>query len=118
MTAPHLARGARGEELAAEWYRRHGYEVVARNWRCRTPDVVGEIDIVALGPGVVVVCEVKSRAGDGFGGPAAAVDHRKQSRLRRLAVAWLAAHRPGAVQVRFDVATVVGDDLTMIVAAF
>lgn len=92
--------------------------MLARNWRCRTTDVDGEVDIVAAAPGVVVFCEVKSRASAGFGGPAAAVDHRKQARLRRLAVAWLAAHRPGAVQVRFDVAAVVGDELTMIEAAF
>lgn len=111
-------RGVRGEDIAAEWYRLHGYAVVDRNWRCRTPDVDGEVDIVASAPGVVVFCEVKSRAGAGFGGPAAAVDHRKQARLRRLAAAWLATHRPGAVQVRFDVACVVGDDLTIIEAAF
>jgi putative endonuclease len=92
--------------------------VLARNWRCRTADVDGEVDIVAAAPGVVVFCEVKSRASAGFGGPAAAVDHRKQARLRRLAVAWLATHRPGVVQVRFDVAAVVGDELTMIEAAF
>ena len=92
--------------------------MLARNWRCRSNDVDGEVDIVAAALGVVVFCEVKSRAGSGFGGPAAAVDHRKQTRLRRLAVAWLAANRPGAVQVRFDVAAVVGDELTMIEAAF
>ena len=92
--------------------------MVARNWRCRTADVDGEVDIIAVASGVVVFCEVKSRAGSGFGGPAAAVDLRKQARLRRLAVAWLAERRPGAVEVRFDVACVVGDDLTMIEAAF
>lgn len=69
-------------------------------------------------PGEVVFCEVKSRAGGGFGGPEAAVDHRKQARLRRIAAAWLAEHRPGAVAVRFDVVAVVGAKTHVIVDAF
>lgn len=69
-------------------------------------------------PGLIVFCEVKARAGAGYGGPAAAVDHRKQQRLRRLAVAWLAAHRPGQVEVRFDVAAVVGAKVEIITDAF
>ena len=70
-------------------------------------------------PGVVVICEVKARATDGFGGPQAAVDWRKQRRLRRLAVAWLAEHpQIGAVEVRFDVAAVVGAKIDVIIAAF
>ena len=69
--------------------------------------------------GVVVICEVKARAGDGFGGPQAAVDWRKQQRLRRLAAAWLREHpQPDAVEVRFDVAAVVGAKIHVIIAAF
>ena len=76
---------------------------MARNWRCQT----GEIDVVAEGPGLLVFCEVKTRRGDGYGTPAAAVNAAKQAQLRRLAGAYLRAtpHRP--VRVRFDVVTVV-----------
>ena len=63
-------------------------------------------------------CEVKARAGAGFGGAAAAVDRRKQARLRRLAVAWLTVHRPGRVEVRFDVAAVTGAKVEIITDAF
>lgn len=68
--------------------------------------------------GTIVFSEVKSRAGKGFGGPEGAVDARKQLRLRRLAAAWLAEHRPGAVGVRFDVAAVVNAKVTVIEDAF
>jgi putative endonuclease len=108
------ARGRFGEDLAARWYRRRGYDVLARNWRCPA----GEIDLVLGAPGLVVVCEVKARAGDGFGGPQAAVDRRKQRRLRRVAAAWLAEHRIGTVEVRFDVAAVVGGRIDVIEGAF
>lgn len=73
---------------------------------------------MATRPGEVVFCEVKARAGAGFGGPEAAVDHRKQARLRRIAAAWLAEQRPGAVSVRFDVASVVGAKIHVIEGAF
>ena len=88
--------------------------MVARNWRCPH----GEVDLVVTRPGEVVFCEVKARHGNGFGGPEAAVDARKQARLRRIAAAWLSEHRPGAVAVRFDVAAVVGAKIHVITGAF
>ena len=88
--------------------------MLARNWRC----TFGELDLVLGRPGLVVVCEVKARARDGFGGPQGAVDWRKQRRLRRLAAAWLAEQRPVSVEVRFDVAVVVGAKIEVIIGAF
>ena len=98
---------------------RNGYEVVARNWRCPA----GEIDLILTAPGVLVFCEVKARASAEFGGPEGAVGWAKQRRLRRLAAAWLAEHRPlgadgGRCEVRFDVAAVVGAKVRVIINAF
>jgi putative endonuclease len=114
VVAPHLQRGRRGEELAADWYTTHGYRVVARNWRC----AVGELDVVARRGRLVVVCEVKSRRSEAFGPAAAAVGVVKQQRLRRLAAAWLADNGVHGVEVRFDVAAVTGDRLEVIPGAF
>ncbi|MFM8310586.1 MAG: YraN family protein, partial [Ilumatobacteraceae bacterium] len=84
--AAHLAVGRAGEDLAAQWYAEHGYEIVERNWRWREGGegrrVDGEVDIIAVGHGTIVFCEVKSRADDRFGGPLAAVTRQKQERLR------------------------------------
>jgi putative endonuclease len=95
-----LAR--RGEDLACELLAAAGLRVVARNWRCRD----GEIDVIAAADGLLVVCEVKTRAGEGFGSPAAAVTSAKQRRLRRLAAAYLAQAGLAPDQVRFDVVAV------------
>ena len=65
-----------------------GWQVLDRNWR----GTRGELDIVALDGGVLVVVEVKTRSGDGFGHPAEAVTAGKLARLRRLAGQWLAEH--------------------------
>lgn len=116
-----LDLGARGEELAAGWYTGRGYEVLARNWRCRD----GELDLVLARGRGVVFCEVKTRTGAGFGLPAEAVTGEKQRRLRRLATRWLGEQSParGFADVRFDVACVTlragaAPDLEVIEAAF
>jgi putative endonuclease len=72
--------GATGEGWAADYVQSCGMTIVARNWRC--PD--GEIDIAALDDGVLVVCEVKTRRGTGFGSPLEAVGAEKLNRLYRL----------------------------------
>ena len=107
---PHrlaAAVGDYGERMAERYLRDHGLEILARNWRCPH----GEIDIVARDGGCLVVCEVKTRRGGLFGGPAQAVTFRKLARLRRLAAAWLAereaAGAPGFTDVRIDVVGVV-----------
>jgi putative endonuclease len=96
------AVGRYGEKLAARHLTGLGYELLDRNWR----GAAGEIDLVVRDGGTVVVVEVKTRQGLGFGHPAEAVTRAKLGRLRRLAGEWLHAH-PGARDVRIDVVAVV-----------
>ena len=106
MSTKHPADGGelgrRGEALACARLTAAGLRVVARNWRCQS----GEIDVVAEAPGLLVFCEVKTRRGNDYGSPAAAVTPAKQARLRRLAAAYLAAGAVPACSVRFDVVAV------------
>ncbi len=97
--------GAEGEAVAARHYERLGYVVVDRNWRCRE----GEIDLILRRGGTVVICEVKTRTSDRFGGGAAAVGWEKQRRIRGLASRWLRESGGGGAEVRFDVAVVRSD---------
>ncbi|HEX5936379.1 MAG TPA: YraN family protein [Actinomycetota bacterium] len=94
--------GSRGEDAAADAYRRRGYRVVARNWRCR----LGELDLVVERCGVLVFCEVKARRGSAYGGGWEAVTWRKQAKLRALAELFLQASGSRPSSVRFDVASV------------
>lgn len=102
------ALGRAGEDRAAHHLTQLGYSVVDRNWRCRA----GEIDLVALTAREVVVVEVKTRRGEGFGHPFEAVDGPKRARLWRLGVAWLADHRDLAQgrRLRFAAIGLIGPD--------
>lgn len=98
--------GRHGEDVAAEHLVARGLVVLDRNWRCRE----GELDLVAADGRRLVVAEVKTRSGTGFGVPAEAVTHVKAARIRRLAQRWLAQRHadgaPGFDEVRFDVLAV------------
>jgi putative endonuclease len=108
--------GRRAEALAADWLERHGFRIVARNWR--RPE--GELDLIADHEGVCVFVEVRSRTGDERGDPLESVTARKRARVIRAARLYLDSEPPtAAVGYRFDVVGVtfspVGDDPPVIV---
>jgi putative endonuclease len=104
-----------GEDAAAAWYEAHGYETVARNWRCRD----GELDLIVRQGRMFVFCEVKARTTDAFGVPAEAVTRTKQARIRRLAARWLAEAAPvRAREIRFDVVSILAGDVEILEGAF
>ncbi|SFO84703.1 putative endonuclease [Amycolatopsis arida] len=77
--------------------------VLSRNWRCRA----GELDLVATDYRGLIVCEVKTRSGDGFGAPEEAVTQEKVHRLWRLAHEWKRHHNLRCwCPLRFDVIAV------------
>lgn len=110
--------GRDGEAAAARHYLDSGFEIVECNYRCP----VGEIDVIARRGRLIVFCEVKTRRTDRFGAPSEAVNHVKQARLRRLAAHWMRERRPGSVEVRFDVVSVIvgpaGPQITHLPDAF
>jgi putative endonuclease len=72
--------GKAGENLACEELVRRGYAILERQYCTR----YGEIDIIARVKDPVIFVEVKTRAGDHYGGghtPEAAADHRGRARL-------------------------------------
>lgn len=96
------AVGRYGERVAASYLVEQGWQVLDRNWRGPS----GEIDVVALDGADLVVVEVKTRTGDGFGHPAEAVSPAKLARLRRLAAQWITSHDVRPRGVRIDVIAV------------
>lgn len=95
-------RGIAAEQLAAEFLRKAGFRVVARNVRTR----LGEIDLVAEGRGLLVVCEVKARRRGSFGLAAEAVTPAVARRVRAAAAL---VYGDGRHHIRFDVIAVTYD---------
>lgn len=110
------ALGISGEDAVAAWYVERGYALVARNWRAgRT----GELDLIVRKGRTYVFCEVKTRSSAAFGAPVEAVGRAKQLRIRQLAAAWLREQRPAsALDVRFDVASVLGGRIEVLEGCF
>ncbi|WP_036969335.1 YraN family protein [Promicromonospora kroppenstedtii] len=81
--------GRYGERVAVRHVEARGWRVLDTNWRGSE----GELDIVALDGDVLVVVEVKTRSGLGFGHPAEAVTPRKLTRIKRLTGQWLTVFR-------------------------
>lgn len=96
------ALGRAGEDAALRTYESLGFHLVARNWRCP----IGELDLVLHRRGLLVFCEVKTRAGVALVGGFDAVTHRKRSKLRRLAEAFLIRECTPYTRLRLDVASV------------
>jgi len=95
--------GRRAEELAVEFLRAAGCEILYRNYRRR----LGELDIVARADGELVIAEVRMRTSNTWGGAAASVERRKQQCITRAANQLLQQHADlAAMPVRFDVLVV------------
>jgi putative endonuclease len=97
--------GRYGEDLAARYLAAEGFAVLERNWRCE----LGEIDIVAREGDTLVVCEVKTRRGLGYGSPLESITYRKLVTLRKLAGRWLQTHQLRPAAVRIDVVSILFD---------
>jgi len=105
--------GNEAEERACEILRKLGYEIVARNWRCR----YGEVDIVARDGDQLVFVEVKARSNRSFGGPEAAVGRVKQRKILATAGQFL-SQTQCCLPVRFDVVAFVKETPTVVRDAF
>jgi putative endonuclease len=98
--------GRLGEELAARFLLQKGYVIRDRNWATR----MGELDIIAMKDGQLVIVEVRTTRSAKFGYGLESVDFRKQQKLRRLAVLYLSRHRLHHLPLRFDVISVLWDE--------
>lgn len=90
-------RGKKGEEFAAEYYRKLGYIVKEMNFHSR----YGEIDVIAENDFNIVFCEVKTRSSTRVN-PREAVDMKKQQRLTLTAFKYLEKMQCEKIP-RFDV---------------
>lgn len=103
--AKHNDTGKWGEEMAADYLRNSGYEIIERDWR----DGHRDIDIIARSPDLrtIVFVEVKTRATDVITKPEEAVDRRKIRNIGMAADSYVKMLNV-LDELRFDVISVIG----------
>ena len=102
---PALALGRRGEDLAHRYLRRHGYIIVARNYRLSSGDA--EADLIAWDGETLVFVEVNTRETGAFGPPERAIGEEKRTHLLRIGREYTRKTGTPWDRIRFDVVGVV-----------
>jgi putative endonuclease len=104
--AARRATGVRGETFAYWYLRRHGYTIIARNFK--TSGVKGEIDLIGYDRGVLAFVEVKTRTVSGGVQqlPEDAVNADKRRHVSRMARQFLTERRISEARCRFDVVAI------------
>jgi putative endonuclease len=107
-TVSTSARGARGEDRAAEYLQGQGWNILARNVRSRH----GEVDLVAGRDDLLAFVEVKAWESFGPADLEYAIGPAKRRRIREAARLFL-SRRPDLCgrRARFDVVLLGGDPL-------
>ena len=79
--ANNTEKGNAGEEIAIAHLLKHGYQILAKNWRSKHL----ELDVVAFINNTLIIVEVKLRSGNAFGNPEEFVTLKKlRISLKRL----------------------------------
>ncbi len=104
-----LQEGLLGEELAAQYLKKHGYTILQRNFKIR----YGEIDIVAIEPStssgknsILVFIEVKTRSSTEYGTPLEAITYFKLRSVIKTAEYFVLKYPKLPKQLRIDAISV------------
>ena len=103
MTRKKVELGSHGEDLAVEYLKNQGYDILERNFRSKS----GEIDIVAKDKDTLCFVEVRTRTSLDQGHPFETVSETKRRKLFYTAMGYLNFKmKDVASKARFDVVAV------------
>jgi putative endonuclease len=94
--------GEEAEMMAVQYLVNQGYDIIERNWR----DSHLELDIIARKGTLLIVAEVKSRAGNYVVEPQLAVNRNKQNLIIAATNAYINKKKID-LEVRFDIISIV-----------
>lgn len=99
--AEHNELGKLGEEMAVEFLRKEGYEILETNWTFQK----AEIDIIAQKENILAIIEVKTRSTLEFGLPQDFVKPKKIQLLVKAVNEYVISNDLD-IEVRFDIIAV------------
>lgn len=91
--------GKEGEDIASKYISKIGYNILARNFRCKQ----GEIDIIAKDKDEIVFIEVKTRKNKMYGRGVDAVDWLKQKHIYKVSEYFLYSMKLENKPTRYDI---------------
>ncbi|MBQ8475509.1 YraN family protein [bacterium] len=91
--------GKYGEEIAQEYLKKQGFQIVETNYRYSK---VAEIDIIAQKNDVVHFIEVKTRSNSLFGSPLEAIGHTKLNSIYKAACSYLQTTKKRYKTIKID----------------
>lgn len=95
----NIATGQKGEELAAQYLIKNGYEILERN---RHFSKFSEIDIIAKHKSTLVFVEVKTRKSEILGSPFEAITPTKYSHIKKGLFTYLEENKGKFKKFRID----------------
>jgi putative endonuclease len=101
--------GKKGEEIAVNFLKDEGFEIIEQNYRYGK----GEIDIIAKDPSdnYLAFVEVKTRQNLDYGEPEYAITKNKQRQIRKMAELYLYDKEIEELDCRFDVIAILLEDI-------
>jgi putative endonuclease len=97
----HIITGKQGEDAAADYIIKHGYELLARNWRFKRC----EVDAIACKGKVLHFFEVKTRSSN-YILPEESVSTKKLGKLKEAAQEYLYQH-PQWKMIQFNILSII-----------
>lgn len=107
-------RAVTGEQAALDYVKKLGYEIVDRNYICKS----GELDLVALDGDTVVVIEVKTRESIRFGSAIESITPTKVRNILSATKYMLSEKKLHGRPFRFDIICVTRGEIEHIKDAF
>jgi putative endonuclease len=88
--------GAKGEDLACEYLKKNGYEILERN---KHFSKFCEIDIIAKYKNKIIFIEVKTRKTNAYGTPLEAITKNKYKNIKTGVLSYLAENKISDYQI-------------------
>ena len=88
--------GTKGEDLACEYLKKNGYEILERN---KHFSKLCEVDIIAKYKNKIVFIEVKTRKTDSFGTPLEAITKTKYQNIKTGVLTYVQEHNVPVFQI-------------------
>ncbi len=111
--AEHNILGTKGEEIAVDFLKNRGYEILHTNWRKGRY----ELDIIARFKEELIVAEVKTRSKNSLISPEEAVDRRKIRHIVSATDKYIKCFNID-LPVRFDIIAISGNEIEHLEDAF